>query len=490
MIQRISAKQVKQRFDLLTSKAWMQYFWLLLITLLAAALRLYKLGVWSFWIDEIYTVNHALAHFSTPQLILEHLPPHRNWVPISVILSAQAMNIWGISEWSVRLVSVFIGTISIPVLFFPTRRMFGDQVALMAALLLTVAPWHLFWSQNARFYSSLFLFYSLALAAFHFAMERNKPACIFGFWGLFYLALSERMFAIFIFPVIGVYLIGLWIFNFEKPSGLNLKNLFLLGIPLFVGGMIESYSWLVNGQSRFFADFGWFFLYRNDDPFRLLANISFNIGISLMSIALFGAFFLIVHKNRAGLLITANAVVPLIVLIVANPFIFTKDRYAFIILFSWIVLAAVVIHELFKNTTNLHKWLVVGILVMVLGDASGDNLLYYQVNHGNRAEWKTVFKIIEERSMTEDIVVTYWPEFAPFYLDREFIQYEDIDIQTLLNSGKRYWFVVDAETIYANPDVIAFLEHDARLVDISYLRTPDDFFLRIYFFDPSQPVPQ
>jgi len=474
----------------ISSQPWFEYGLLFLITALAAVLRFYKLGEWSFWIDEVYTVNHAMLHFSTPDLILAHIPPSRNWVPVSVILAAQALNFWGISEWSARLASAIIGILSIPVLFFPTRKIFGYHAALIAALLLAISPWHLYWSQNARFYSSLLLFYSLALTAFHFGLERDKPGYFIGFYGFLYLAFSERLFAFFIFPVIGVYLIALWVFKFERPAGLNLRNISLMGLPILAGGAIELYSQIANGESRFFADFNWFFLYRNDDPLRLLGNISFNIGIPLMVLALFSGLFLILRKNRAGLLMTANAVVPLITLIVVNPYIFTKDRYVFMILFSWIVLAAIALHELYTDVNGLHKWLALGVLVLLLADAGGDNLLYFRVNHGNRAEWKAAFSIIQERSEPDDIVVTYWPEFGPFYLDREFIQYEDIDVSTLLDSGKRYWFVIDAETIRANPEVVSFLESDARLIDIRYLRTPDDFYLRIYFFDPAQPLPQ
>ena len=486
----VRTEQVKDKLAALTDKTWMPYVWLILFTLLAAALRFYKMGEWSFWIDEIYTVNHAIAHFSTPDLILAHIPPARNWIPVSVIMTAAALNVWGISEWSARLASVAIGMLSIPILFFPTRKMFGHWVALIAVLLLAVSPWHLYWSQNARFYTSLLLFYSLALAVFHFGLERNKPGYFVVFYGLLYLAFSERLFAFFIFPVIGVYLLSLWIFKFEKPQGLTLRNMLLMGLPILAAGAIELYSWIANGESRFFADFGWFFLYRNDDPVRLLGNISFNIGIPLMILGLFSGFVLVRRKDRAGLLMTVNAVVPLVILVAANPFIFTKDRYVFMILFSWIVLAAVAIHELISQTSELQKWLAIGVLALLLAEAGGDAVLYYRTNHGNRAEWKTAFSIIEEQSQSEDLVVTYWPEFGPFYLDREFIQYEDIDVATLLNSGRRYWFVIDAETILANPKVVSFLESDARLIDISYLRTPDNFFLKIYFYDPNQPLPR
>jgi mannosyltransferase len=470
----------------ISQKPWFNYLLLFLITLLAAAFRFYKLGAWSFWIDEIYTIQHATAHFSTLKLIFDNIPPWRNWVPVSVISAAQVLHIWGINEWSARLASVLIGILSIPILYFPTRRMFGDRVALIASLLLAVSPWHIFWSQNARFYASLLLFYSLAFIAFHFALEHNKLGYFIAFCAFLYLAVSERMTALFIFPVIAAYIVALWVFRFERPLGLNHKNLLLIGSPVLAGALIEAYSLITNGESRFFGDFNWFFLYRNDDPMRLLGNISFSLGVPLMVLALFSGLFLVLKKDRAGLWLATNAVIPLVVLVAANPFIFTKDRYVFMTLFSWIILAAVGISELLTRVNGIHKWMAVGVLALVLADAGSENLLYYQVNNGNRADWRAAFHLIQVRSQPEDIVVTYWPEVGDFYLEREFVQYEDIDVPTMLNSERQYWFVLDAETIWANPQVKAWLERQAQLIDIRYLRTPDDFYLRIYHFDPEQ----
>src|SRR6185503_11549835 len=97
----------------ISQRPWFNYVLLFLIAVLATTFRFYKLGAWSFWIDEIYTIEHATAHFSTPALIFDNIPPVRNWVPVSVILAAQALNIWGINEWSARLASVLIGIASI-----------------------------------------------------------------------------------------------------------------------------------------------------------------------------------------------------------------------------------------------------------------------------------------------------------------------------------------------------------------------------------------
>src|SRR5688572_25541096 len=121
----MDTKRIENRVADLSNQSWFIYGLLFLIMLFGAVLRFYKLGEWSFWIDEIYTINHAVAHFSTSQLILDHIPPARNWIPVSVILSAQVFNLWGINEFNARLVAAIIGVLTIPVLYFSVRKVFN-----------------------------------------------------------------------------------------------------------------------------------------------------------------------------------------------------------------------------------------------------------------------------------------------------------------------------------------------------------------------------
>jgi 4-amino-4-deoxy-L-arabinose transferase-like glycosyltransferase len=225
------------------------------------------------------------------------------------------LNVLGSGEWSARLVAAIIGIISVPLLHFPIRRLFSSRVGLVAAFLLAVSPWHLYWSQNARFYTSLMLLYSLALFAFFLGIERDRLGYILAFIVLAYLASSERLFALFIVPVVVCYLLALKLMLTEKPPGLRAMNLFLAALPAIAGGIMEAYSWVTSGSSRFAGDFGWFFLYRNDDPFRLLGNISFFVGIPLMSLAFFGGLYMLSQKSRAGLLMFIGAVVPVGILL-------------------------------------------------------------------------------------------------------------------------------------------------------------------------------
>jgi len=481
MIGRISA-----RLSQLEANPIVQYGLLVAITLLAAVLRFYKLGEWSFWIDEIFTVNRAQIHYGTLELIVRNATPVKNWVPISVISTAGALKVLGTSEWSARLVPAVIGIISVPALYFPIKRLFNTRIALVAALLLAVSTWHIFWSQNARFYTSLMLLYSLALFAFFWGLERDRPAYLVIGMLLFYLAVSERLFGLFLVFVLLCYLVLLKLLPFGEPPGFRLRNLLILSIPGLAAAVFEGYSLVTTGSSRILGDVWWFLLYRTDDPLRMLTFIAFNIGIPLMCFAFFGGLYLLLQRSRAGLLMFIAAVIPVVLILLLNPFIFTKDRYVFVILPSWIILGAVAVAGILDQAKSYGKLLAVGVLVLLLADAAGDNLLYYQINNGNRRDWKGAFALIQERSTEDDIVVLWWPELGNYYLDQEMISWQEIDPDTVAQSGHRYWFVIDSETAFGNREMKLWVEQNAELIDLRYLRTPDDFSLYIYFYDPER----
>jgi hypothetical protein len=78
---------------------------------------------------------------------------------------------------------------------------------------------------------------------------------------------------------------------------------------------------------------------------------------------------------------------------IANPFFFVTERYAFVTLIFWIVLASiglVVISSMVKKHAFI---LVIGMLFIFLSDAGGENLLYYQINQGNRLDWQGAVQI-------------------------------------------------------------------------------------------------
>ena len=84
-----------------------QYGILAAITLFGAVLRFYKLGEWSFWLDEISTIRRAQAHGTLEGALRVWWQPS-----ISLWLTSGALRLLGVREWSARLASAVIGFLS------------------------------------------------------------------------------------------------------------------------------------------------------------------------------------------------------------------------------------------------------------------------------------------------------------------------------------------------------------------------------------------
>jgi uncharacterized membrane protein len=456
-----------------------QYLLLVGITFFALGLRLYKLGTWSFWIDEIFTINGA-------EFIWDW-PPAR--MPFNLLFVHYALEWFGVSEWSARLTPAIIGTLSVPILFFPVKRLFGSGTAFITIILLAVAPWHLFWSQNARFYTLLLLFYNIGLLYTLIALEEERPL-FYLIGGLFLLlALREKFTAVFFVPVLGIYILLLLILPYKKPSWLKWKILLLLTVPVILYTVYDTYSYFSRGYSQTLSLLSIFVGFPSDDPIRLALPILFNIGIPVVVLALFGGAYLLSKRNRVALFFLVSAVVPIIILLLINPFVFTKDRYVFATLPSWLILSAVAIKALYLQTKHhSSNLLVAGIFTLLLVDAMGANLLYFQVNNGNRRDWRQAFTLVQEKGDADDMVITWWPELGSYYLDHEITAWQDATPEMLLNSEKKVWFILDSETVWGNLRMKSWVEQNAVLINILYLRLREDnFSLHVYLYDPTTP---
>lgn len=468
-----------------------QITWLILITVFAAVLRFYKLGEWSFWIDEIFTVNHASRHFTTFALFLQNIPPAQNWFPISVILTAQVFNLWGISELSARLVAAVIGVVTIPVLYFPVRKIFNTRIALITVLLLSVSNWHVEWSQNARVYTTLMLFYSLAFITFYFALEKDRPVFLIPFYIFLYLAASERMIALFILPVLLIYILVLIIFPFGKPAGLRVRNALIFLFPFFLLLVFQVFQFFQNGETIIgvvFDEIVATFAGKSiESPFTQATFIAFKIGIPLLSFSLFSGIYFCLKRNRPALYFLVGAVVPYAVVVMLTSFMFTEERYVLVSLPCWLVLAALGIDEFRTRLKGFEPVLIAGLLLALLADAMGANLLYYRVNNGNRRPWKQAFALVQENMHEGDLVVSTWPQLGQYYLNQDILLWEDVDVNYALKSEEKIWFVVipDMAWYTGTEDLYWWVSHNTRMISSFYLRTVDNTNLEIYLFDPA-----
>jgi mannosyltransferase len=463
-------------------------YWLLAGTvLLGLILRFYKLGEWSLWIDEIYSLDRVLAQYRDLELLVRHIPPNTIWFPVSFPLIAGAINLFDISEWSVRLAPAMIGILSIPLLYLPIKKLFGVSVALISSVLLAISPSHIMWSQNGRFYTSLMLFSTLAILAFYFGLERNKPAYLIGGLGLFYLALSERMIAIFLLPAIAAYIIVLLVFRFPKPAGLNFRNLLILASPVIGGLFVELYSLIFSGHSFFFGELDVFIGNAIDSPARILILISFSIGLPTVVLGLFAGGWFVQQRDRMGIFFLLYATVPIVLLVGVSPWVFVVERYALITLPAWLILTAVTIDRLFTWLPRQGIWLGAAVLSLLLAQAAGDHLAYFALNNGNRLDWRGAYQYVTDHKAPEDLVASDRPEIALYYLDENetVIDLSQITVDELAALEQTVWFVVDSHGIWAIPPANKeWLEENAELLFVWYLRVREQIDLKAYRYEP------
>jgi uncharacterized membrane protein len=137
------------------------------VVALAVVARLYGIASESLWLDE--TTSLMLARMDLAALTrwtsLDLHPPLyyvllHYWVALwdSLLGSTLAE-----SELVLRGLSALAGVLNVLVLYALGRLLFGRGMGLLAALLLALSPYHIYYSQEVRMYAWLALWVSLSV---------------------------------------------------------------------------------------------------------------------------------------------------------------------------------------------------------------------------------------------------------------------------------------------------------------------------------------
>lgn len=120
---------------------------LALLILAGVVLRFGGLGQESIWLDEATSV--LIARMSVPSVVAWaaadiHPPVYYLFLHFWVGL--------GDSEFGVRALSAVFGVLAVIIVYVLGRRLFDVEVGMLSALLLALAPLHIWYSQEARMY--------------------------------------------------------------------------------------------------------------------------------------------------------------------------------------------------------------------------------------------------------------------------------------------------------------------------------------------------
>jgi mannosyltransferase len=163
------------------------------LTLLAAAIRFYRLGHQGFWFDEANTA--FLVRFS-PGVMLGLLPRYESTPPLYYCLAWVWVRVFGDTEAGLRSLSAVAGVLTVPVLYGAGAKLVSRRAGLIAAALAACSPLLIWYSQEARSYVLLVGLSAASLLGFAYLLERPSRRAAAVWVAASALALATHYYAI------------------------------------------------------------------------------------------------------------------------------------------------------------------------------------------------------------------------------------------------------------------------------------------------------
>jgi len=418
----------------------------LVATVLGGLLRFHELAEPSLWNDELFTVRDAFR--------LDEVGPMKklSYVPTRLALELYGVDAeqagaagyggWralGISEFRIRVASCLIGVLSVLALGLAGRLVLSLWAAGCTALLLAWAPWHVEWSQNARFYIQLFFFYNLSLILYYRGSRERSPRLLGAALLSALAALMSHATAMMIFGVFAVDVLHGWVRERRLPLGRS--NMLMLGLAFAVAFGIAAFSFLTRTVGFIES------LTRDDSisPLRFGFDLLLTLGAPLVVLALVGAWQLWREERGLGVYLGAAVVVPIVCFCLLALQTFVSTRYVFVSLYAWLALAAVGGEAMYRLLRDrLGQIAALAPLICLFAAMSLVHTEYFGAGYGYRARYKHAFRYIAERRGPDDLVYSTNAPGAQYYLSDPEISGDPLydDFSDLADIDTPVWFVV------------------------------------------------
>lgn len=450
---------------------------LLLITVVAFAIRVINLGKLDLWLDEgvvaecirgglKYIINDSFTGEPTPPLYTSFIV---FWVKL-----------FGDSEFSIRFPSAFFGALSISLVYLIGEKFVSRRIAVLAAVLVIGNPFYLAYSQEARVYS-FFAFLSLCSVYYFpitFEWKDKKKYFIATL-----LVPWAHAYGVFLILAQNVYVL----IKFCSKEFANEKKEFLKTWIKLQGIIILAASvWYITvlaNQEKYFSRIRWI---RPAAPLEILKLLESYIGkegivpevILLTSCLLFIFIFLKKKQiNSRGLSLLFlwplfSIAIPILVGKIWHPFFVGKYSIAASMVFVILILAP--IDSFLKKSKKL---LVILLLLAAIFNIWQISNYFHTVR---KDEWKKMINTILQNERQQAVVVLgadYEESSFDYYIrkmnlkNRIKVYYlKDFNqLRLLFKDNQQVWFI---QSYDGNPQ--RFI-NDRSFIEENFSNTNDQF---------------
>ena len=395
-------------------------FIIILVLVLASALRFYHIDYQSAWLDEICSMieaNPTLAWSDLENSIINS-DPHP---PLYFAFLKGFLQIFGYTTLVGRMLSAVTGILGVFSVYLLGKELLNKKVGLIASFLLAINFFHIFYSQEIRMYAQLLLFSTLSYYFLLLFLKNKtwKNAIFYGvatglmlltqFFGLF--VLLSQLFILFV--------IFLQLPKSEKLffayksilSGAIMMVLFIPAINIFIATTKKSYAIMqpvtVELIKQIFKDFA-----ENSDVL---------LWLSIVSIALY--FYLAIRKKELGKKqeslrlwilgswIIITLAVPILRSILVTPMI--VSRYFIVILPPILILIAMGIAKLPK------KIAITTLTIFVIATFYQSIFLNNYYININKTQFREVAGYVNSYNEENDPIITNLPWHTTFFFKTE-----------------------------------------------------------------------
>lgn len=459
------------------------------LTLLAGGIRSLRLEDWSLETDEAFTLHDSLHAFEGTEA--EFAPRY----PVGYALERWAVGRGLVfREREIRWLPALAGTLTIPVAAIAFAPIVGGGASLLGALGLAFAPWHIYWSQYARYYAFLVLFVVLFLGFLHDALVRRRLGSMLAALGFFALAVGTH-------PTVGFLLPSLVPFALLSVRGGSLPGLRREGVGLrsvLIGlGILAT---VAVGLFVFPEAFSRHFYRKAGASPGLYAGTVAYWGrptvLSLSAIVVaYGAW----KRERGVLYLALASFGPLALGAGASFFVRANAQY---VVFTVPALLALAGWGVVHAARRAGPWIAAALLATVGADLLAQTTLYFGPYGGHRSPWKEASAFLWRNAGPDDVIVSTQAAIVEFYLHpgetrlrrprRVFWTsgYVERDFERTRHRAPRIWYVVgDADledwSAGARDRFRARLREEARFVAEWKLQiATDDLTVKVYREDP------